>query len=406
MPSRTSRKPLTSDLAARNAKPEERPYKLSAGGGLHLLVTPEGAKYWRLAYRFANKQKTLALGVYPAVTLSAAREARDAAKRELAAERDPAAVKRQRKREAVTAVENTFRAVALEWHEKWRGGRSEYYAGQIIRRLELDIFPTIGNRPIAEIDAPEILDLLRKVEKRGCHETARRLRQLIGTIFRFAIVTRRAKHDPSADLKGALESNGGPKRHHAMPVKELPGFLRSLDSYDGDRRTALALKLVTLTFLRATELRAGQWSEIEDLDGENPLWRVPAVRMKMKREHLVPLSPQAVAVLRELRSLPGAGDSQFLFPSPGKEGVMTGNTLLFALYRLGYHGRATVHGFRAVASTILNESGLFAPDWIERQLAHVERNDVRRAYNAAEHLVDRRRMMNWWGDHLESLAAK
>lgn len=399
------RKPVTSDLAARNAKPEPKSYKLSAGGGLHLLVTPEGAKYWRLAYRFGGKQKTLALGVYPTVTLSAAREAREDAKRELAAGRDPSAVKRQRKAATVTELENTFRSVALEWHEKWRGGRTEFYAGQILRRLELDIFPAIGNRPISEIDAPEILSLLRKVEKRGCHETARRLRQLIGMIFRYAIVTRRARHDPSADLKGALESNGGPKRHNAMPIKELPGFLRSLDHYDGDRRTALALKLTVLTFLRATELRAGHWSEIEDLDGAAPLWRVPAVRMKMKREHLVPLSPQAVAVLNELRSLPGADGSAFMFPSPGKEGVMTGNTLLFALYRLGFHGRATVHGFRSVASTVLNESGLFAPDWIERQLAHVEKNDVRRAYNAAEYLSDRRKMMNWWGEYVESLIA-
>ncbi|MBI5128936.1 MAG: integrase arm-type DNA-binding domain-containing protein [Rhodopseudomonas palustris] len=401
---RHPRKPLTSATACDAAKPEAKPYKRSAGGGLHLLVNPDGSKYWRLAYRFAGRQKTLAFGVYPTVGLSDARAARDAAKRDLASGRDPSAVKRQRKREARVAAENTFEAVALEWHEKWKRGRSEFYAGQIVRRLELDVFPQIGRLAIADIEAPEILDLLRRVEGRGRHETARRLRQLIGMIFRFAIVTGRAKRDPSADLKGALESPDRPKRHHAMPRKDLPGFLRSLDDYDGEMRTRLALKLVVLTFLRATELRAGRWDEIEDLDGPIPLWRVPAARMKMRRDHLVPLSSQAVAVLHDLRKLPGSSDTPFLFPSPGREGVMSGNTLLFALYRMGFHGRATVHGFRAVASTILNESNLFRSDWIERQLAHVEKNEIRAAYNAAEWLSDRRRMMDWWGDFIESQA--
>lgn len=401
---RTPRKPLSSATACDAAKAEEKPYKRSAGGGLHLLVNPDGSKYWRLAYRWQGKQKTLAIGVYPTVGLADARAARDAAKRDLASGRDPSAVKRQRKREARVAAENTFEALAMEWHAKWKRGRSEYYAGQIVRRLELDVFPQIGRLAIADIEAPEILDLLRRVEARGRHETARRLRQLIGMIFRFAIATGRAKRDPSADLKGALESSDRPKRHNAMPRKEMPGFLRALDDYDGEIRTRLALKLVVLTFLRATELRAGRWDEIEDLDGPNPQWRVPAARMKMKREHLVPLSTQAVAVLRELRGLPGADQSPFLFPSPGKEGVMSGNTLLFALYRMGYHGRATVHGFRAVASTILNESNRFRSDWIERQLAHVEKNEIRAAYNAAEWLPDRRRMMDWWGSFIESQA--
>jgi integrase len=208
--------------------------------------------------------------------------------------------------------------------------------------------------------------------------------------------------DPSIDLKDALRATGEPKRHRAMPLSEMPIFLKQLERYNGDRQTRLALKLVTLTFLRTTELRGGRWSEIESLDENSALWRIPAERMKMRLEHLVPLSRQAVAVMRELRTL--SGNSPYIFPSPGKDGYMSSNTMLYALYRMGYHGRATTHGFRAVASTILNESNLFNRDWIERQLAHVERNEVRRAYNAAEWMPDRRRMMQWWADHMTSVA--
>jgi integrase len=393
--------PLT-DVKCRNSKGQIRPYKLSDGGGLYLLVNPEGARYWRLAYRWLGKQRTLALGIYPSVGLMEARAGRDDAKRSLAANVDPSAIKRERKRAAKIASGNTFEIVALEWHENWKGARTPYYAGQILRRLNADVFPAIGLRPIAELESPELLDLLRKVERRGAHETARRLKQLLGQIFRFAIVTSRAKRDPSADLKDALRATGQPQRHRAMPLTELPTFLQKLDAYGGEPQTRLALKLVTLTFLRTTELRAGKWSEIENIDENSAQWRVPAERMKMRLEHLVPLSRQSVAVLRELRAL--SGGSPNIFPSPGKEGCMSSNTMLYALYRMGYHGRATTHGFRGVASTILNESNLFNRDWIERQLAHVERNEVRRAYNAAEWMPDRRRMMEWWADHVTAMA--
>jgi integrase len=392
--------PLT-DVKCRNSKGQVRPYKLSDGGGLYLLVNPDGARYWRLAYRWHGKQRTLAIGVYPTVGLLEARAARDEAKRSLASNVDPSQVKRERKRAAKVATGNTFEAVAREWHDNWKGGRTEFYAAQILRRLEADVFPAIGRRPIAELEPPELLDMLRKVEKRGVHETARRLKQLVGQIFRFAVVTSRAKRDPSADLKDALRSAGEPQRHRAMPILELPKFLQQLETYGGEQQTKLALKLVTLTFLRTTELRAGKWRELENLDENSAQWRVPAERMKMRLEHLVPLSRQAVAVLRALRSL--AGNSPNIFPSPGKEGCMSSNTMLYALYRMGYHGRATTHGFRGVASTILNESNLFNRDWIERQLAHVERNEVRRAYNAAEWMPDRRRMMQWWADHISNL---
>ena len=391
------------DAKCRNAKGKTRAYKLSDGGGLHLLVNADGAKYWRLAYRWHGKQRTLSLGVYPAVALTEARAARVDAKRSLAANLDPSMVKRERKRAAKVAAGNSFEAVAREWHENWKTPRSPYYAAQIFRRLEADVFPSIGRRPIAEIGSPELLDMLRKVEKRGVHETARRLKQLVGQIFRFAIVTGRAKRDPSYDLKDALRATGEPQHHKAMPLLELPSFLQRLDTYSGEQQTKLALKLVTLTFLRTTELRAGKWRELENLDDEgSALWRIPAERMKMRLEHLVPLSRQAVAVLRQLRAL--SGNSPNFFPSPGKGGCMSSNTMLYALYRMGYHGRATTHGFRAVASTILNESNLFNRDWIERQLAHVERNEVRRAYNAAEWMPDRRRMMQWWADHITTLS--
>jgi integrase len=391
-------------VKCRNAKVKIKPHKLSDGGGLHLLVNADGAKYWRLAYRWHGKQRTLALGVYPAVGLVEARAARDDAKRSLAANVDPSAVKRERKREARVATGNTFEAVAREWHDNWKGARTRYYADQILRRLQADLFPAIGRRPIAELEPPELLDLLRKVEKRGANEMARRLKQLIGQIYRFAIVTGRAKRDPSADLKDALRATGEPQHHRAMPLLELPKFLQKLETYNGEQQTKLALKLVTLTFLRTTELRAGKWNELENLDENSAQWRVPADRMKMRLEHLVPLSRQAVAVLRELRAL--SGSSPNIFPSPGKEGCISGNTMLYALYRMGYHGRATTHGFRGVASTILNESNLFNRDWIERQLAHVERNEVRRAYNAAEWMPDRRRMMQWWADYITAIVPK
>ncbi len=391
------------DTRIRNAKPATKPYKLSDGGGMYMLVTPDGAQYWRMDYRFASKRRTLALGVYPTVTLASARARRDAARALLANDIDPSAEKKANKRAAKIASENTFEAIAREWITNQRGRLAPRYCALLLARLEGDIFPQLGSRPIAEIDAPELLDVLRKVESRGVIETARRLRQTCGQVFRYAIATSRAKYDPSADLRGALRSPSRTRGHKAMSLSEVPNFLSALAAYDGDLRTRLALRFMVLTFARTTELRAARWSEFENLDGDEPLWRVPAERMKMKREHLVPLAQQAVAVLRELRKLPGADASPFLFPSPSREGCMSNNTMLYALYRLGYHSRATVHGFRAMASTALNEMG-FRPDVIERQLAHEEQNSVRAAYNRAEYLIERRAMMNHWADHLDALA--
>jgi integrase len=390
------------DTRIRNAKPKAQAYKLGDGGAMYLLVMPDGARYWRLDYRFAGKRRTLALGVYPTVTLSNARIRREEARSLLAQDIDPSAAKKTTKRAAKLASENTFDAVAREWIANQRNRLAPRYRALLLARLEADIFPQIGSRPIADVDAPELLEALRKVEKRGVIETARRLRQSCGQVFRYAIVTGRAKNDPSAALRGALSSPGRPRGHKAMPLGEVPNFLNALGAYDGDVRTRLGLRLMVLTFARTTELRAARWSEFEKLESDEPMWRIPADRTKMKREHIVPLAPQAVAVLQELRALPGSEANPLLFPSPSHEGYMSNNTMLYALYRMGYHGRATVHGFRAMASTALNEMG-FRPDVIERQLAHQEQNAVRAAYNRAEYLSERRAMMNHWADHLHAI---
>jgi integrase len=391
------------DTRIRNAKAEAQAYKLSDGGGMYLLVTPNGARYWRLDYRFAGKRRTLALGIYPTVTLSHARSRREDARALLNKDIDPNVAKRATKRAARLANDNTFEAIAREWLENQRKRLAARYLALLLARLEADVFPQIGSRPIAAIDAPELLEILRKVEGRGVIETALRLRQLCGQVFRYAIVTGRAQRDPSADLRGALKSPGRPHGHKAMSLDEVPIFIHALGTYDGDPRTRFALRLMILTFARTTELRAARWSEFENLQGSDPLWRITAERTKMKREHTVPLSPQSLAVLRELRGLPGSDASPFLFPSASREGCMSNNTMLYALYRLGYHSRATVHGFRAMASTALNEMG-YRPDVIERQLAHQEKNAVRAAYNRAEYLSERRAMMNHWADYLDALA--
>ena len=391
---------LASDSGCRNAKGNTRPYKLTVGEGLYLLVNPDGRKYWRMAYRWRGKQRTLALGVYPSVGLADAKAARDSARTELARDVDPSTEKRSRARKSAEAAAETFEVRARAWFEKYRKGLNEKYSAQVLRRLEADVFPHIGRRPIHEIEAPEILVALRRVEKRGAGESARRLRQLVSQIFRFAIAEgEHVKRDPSTDLKGALE-RVVTEHHKKMPLAELPVFLKAIEHYDGDRRTALGLRLIVLTLLRTSELRAARWLEFEGLDGPIPIWRVPPERMKKRREHLVPLSRQSLQVLCELKPL--SKHSEFVFPSPSTEGCMSNNTLLYALYRLGYHGRATTHGFRGVASTVLHEAG-FNSDWIELQLAHVDRDRTRSSYNAAQYLLDRRRMLQWWADHLDEI---
>jgi integrase len=354
--------PLT-DIVCRNRKVSGKAQKLSDAEGLYLFVSPSGGKLWRMDYRFVGKRKTLSFGPYPLVSLVEARGKRDLAKKVLLEGADPGLVRKARQLAAKLSGENSFENVAREWLENQRESWTEKYAGHVQTRLEADVFSAFGQRPIADIEALEVLEALRKVEKRGALDIAKRLRQTCGQIFRYAVITGRAKRDPSADLKGALKAGGRPKHHKAMLREDLPAFLRALQIYDGDVRTKLALQLIVLTFVRTSELRLSRWSEFEDLHGPAPIWRIPAERMKMRSEHLVPLSSEAVTVLNALR--PFSGNSGALFPSKGIGGAMSNNTMLFALYRMGYHGRATVHGFRGLASTCLNEAG-FPSDWIER----------------------------------------
>ena len=389
-----------SDAKVRNSKPKIKPYKISDGEGMFLLITPSGSKYWRLKYFFAGREKLLALGVYPEISLSDARERRIQARKTLAAGGDPGEVKKASKRQVVLNVENSFELVAREWFEKRRKEWAANTVKTILNRLENDIFPKLGKRPVAEITAPEVLSMLRAIEGRGALDMAKRAMQTSGQVFMYAIATGRAIRNPVPDLKGALET--APSKHRAyLKAAELPEFLEKLETYDGHPETKLALRLLMLTFVRTIELRAAEWQEVDLKRAE---WRIPASRMKMKEEHIVPLSSQAVAVLEQLKKY--TGNRQHLFPNQQKTlGFMSENTILYALYRMGYHSRATGHGFRATASTILNEHG-FMPDVIERQLAHGERNKVRAAYNHAQYLPERRKMMQWWADYLDRVGVK
>ena len=389
-----------SDAKIRNAKPQTKPYKISDGEGMFLLVTPTGGKYWRFKYLFAGREKLLALGVYPEVSLGEARERRAQARKTLAAGTDPGEAKQAAKREAKLKCENSFEAVAREWFEQRKHEWAASSARTMKIRLDRYLVPKLGHRPIADITAPEILSMLRGIEGKGVLDTAKRVMQACGQIFMYAIATGRAERNPVPDLRGALKAPV--TKHHAyLKAAELPDFLEKLVGYDGALQTRLALKFLMLTFVRTNELRAAEWTE---LDFDKAEWRIPAERMKMKELHIVPLSAQAVAVLRELQQ--HTGTRKYVFPNQHNlQTFMSENTMLYALYRMGYHSRTTGHGFRSTASTILNENG-FVPDVIERQLAHGERNKVRAAYNHAQYLPERRKMMQWWADYLDDIARK
>jgi integrase len=396
---------MLTDVSCRRAKPREKPYKLFDTGGLYLLVSPggtrkpEGLKHWRLKYRHARKEKLLALGVYPQVTLAEARADRDDAKRLLKQGTDPVLFRKQQRRTAEVAAANTFEIVARQWHEKQKNQWVAHHAQSVIESLETNIFADLGGQPIREVTAPDLLATMRKVEKRGALDVAQRVLQRCSAVFRYGIASGLCVHNPAADLRGALKAPN-PKNHAALSAADLPEYLEKLAAYDGRPETKHALRMLLLTFVRTGELRGAEWTEF---DTEAAEWRVPAARMKMKVEHIVPLSRQALAILEALR--PITGHSRYLFPNVAKPATcMSENTMLYALYRMGYHSRATGHGFRTTASTILNEQG-FPADAIERQLAHGEKNKVRAAYNKAEYLPTRRKMMQAWADYLDGIAA-
>jgi integrase len=388
------------DAKARNARPRTKPYKIADGEGLFLLVTPSGAKYWRLKYFFAGKEKLLALGVYPDITLADARDRRAQARKLLAAGNDPGQAKKEVKRLATLRSANAYETVAREWFEKRMHEWAPSSIKTMLNRLEQHILPKLGPRPIADITPPEVLAMARVVETKGALETARRVMQMCGQIFMYAIATGRAERNPVPDLRGALKVPVV-KHHSYLKASDLPEYLKRLEAYDGSVRTKLALHLLLLTFVRTKELRGARWTEI---DWDKAEWRIPAERMKMRQLHIVPLSRQAITVLRELQKY--SGNREYLFPNEHNPAtVMSENTMLYALYRMGYHSRTTGHGFRSTASTILNEHD-FRADVIERQLAHCERNTVRAAYNHAQYLPERRKMMQWWADYLDELTAK
>lgn len=389
------------EIGIKSAKPGDGIRKLSDGDGLVLLVYPNGSKYWAFRYRYLGKEKTLSLGIYPAVGLAEARSKLSDARKLLSGGQDPSEARKAVKREAMISAGNDFETVAREWIAAKSPAWTPRYAEFVLRRLEQDIFPKLGPRPIKDITAPELLSVVRLIEKRGALELAHRILQCCGQVFMYGIATGRAERNPASDLKGALKSYVQKPYGHLKSV-ELPEFLQKLSAYDGHPQTRIAVTLLMLTFVRTTELRGATWEEL-DLDGGE--WRIPAERMKMRRDHIVPLSRQAVAAFRKLHRL--NGQWKYVFPNVRKPlKHMSENAVLYALYRMGYHNRTTGHGFRHTASTILNESGLFSPDAIERQLAHVQGNKVRAAYNHAQYLPERRKMMQWWADYLDQMAVK
>jgi len=379
------------------AKPKDKPYKMADGGGLYLLVKTNGSRYWRLKYRIDGKEKLLALGVYPDVSLADARAKRDEARKGIAGGIDPLEVKKEQKVEREAQVKNTFQEIALEWHnmkvKKWSAG----YASDILEAFNKDVFPFIGQRPVADIKPLELLNVLKKVEDRGATEKAKKVRQRCGEVFRYAIVTGRAEYNPAPDLTSAMQ--GHESTHYPfLTTEELPTFFKALAGYSGSELMVLAARLLIITGLRTGELRGALWSEI---DTKKALWEISAERMKMRRPHIIPLSIQALAIIEQIRAM--TGQFPLLFPGrndPSK--TMSEASINQVFKRIGYTGRVTGHGFRHTMSTVLYEQG-YNTAWIETQLAHVDKNAIRGTYNHAQYLDGRREMLQWYADYMDSL---
>lgn len=390
--------PLT-DTKIRNAKPTDKVQKLFDGGGLYLEVARSGGKWWRLKYRYGGKEKRLSLGVYPEISLRDARERRDDAKKLLANDIDPSEARRAKKAAKVEQSLNSFESVAREWHNKYLPTWTEKHADTIIRRLELNIFPWLGNKPISDINAPQLLQAIRRIEERGALETAHRVLSCCGQVFRYAIATGRAERDPSGDLRGALPPVKS-KKHFAAVTEpdQIAAVLRAIDGYEGTLTVRCALRLAPLVFVRPGELRKAEWADI-DLDAAE--WRY--IVTKTDTPHIVPLARQSVAILREMKPL--TGQSRYVFPSARSTSrPMSDNAILAAMRRMGIgKDEMSGHGFRAMARTILDEILGFRPDYIEHQLAHAVRDPNGRAYNRTAHLPERRQMMQDWADYLEQL---
>ncbi|MGL4767204.1 MAG: tyrosine-type recombinase/integrase [Formosimonas sp.] len=380
-------------------KGEKTTANIADGGGLTLQRQPSGTWTWFYRYRFGAKASRLSLGAYPNVTLAQAREAHRQAKELLTQGIDPSQERKEAKLIQAHAVENNFKAAALAWWNHWRIGRNEQYAKQTLRRLEANVLPLLGTRSMESITTPMLVLMVKDIAKRGAYDMAKRALETSGQIFRYAVQHGICTNNPAASLK---PSDVIPKRkvqnQTRIPLKDLPQLLRDIDAYDGHVLTRTAIQLIALTFVRTKELIEAQWSEIDFMAN---LWRIPAERMKMDTPHIVPLSRQAMALLLELRKITGA--SPYLFPNQGGRGgnpCMSNNTVLFALYRMGYKSRMTGHGFRGVASTALNEQQ-YSKVHIELQLAHLAGNATERAYNHAQHMPERIKMMQAWADFLD-----
>ncbi|HOO50444.1 MAG TPA: integrase arm-type DNA-binding domain-containing protein [Alphaproteobacteria bacterium] len=388
-----------SDMKVQKAKSKDKPVTLFDGGGLFLMVTPTGGKLWRFKYRFDGKEKKLAFGSYPEISLLDARKRRDEARSQIAHGIDPGAVRKAQKQAKIEETE-TFEIIAREWQEKFKSKWQEEYADKIMRRMELNVFPLIGLRPIKNIKAPELLAVLRRVESRDALELAHRIRNLCDQIFRYAVATGRTERNPAADLKGALIPVKEKHRAAITDPKRVGELLRAIDSYQGTFVVQCALKFAPLVFVRPGELRHAEWSEI---NFENAEWNIPASKMKMKEAHLVPLSRQAIEILRKLHTLTGTG--RYVFPSErSSQRPMSENAILVALRIMGYpKEEMSGHGFRAMARTILDEVLQIRPDFIEHQLAHAVRDPNGRAYNRTAHINERRKMMQKWADYLDDI---
>jgi len=391
---------MLTDKTIKSLAPGEKTTRHFDAGGLYLEVAPSGGKWWRLKFRYGGKEKRLSFGTYPVISLREARERRDDAKKMLANGIDPSAARKEEKAESRAAGE-TFEVISREWHGSFLKGLTARSAGEILHRLERDVFPWVGHKPIRDVTAPDLLAVVRRIESRGAPETARRVLQYLSRIGRFAVATGRAERDAAADLRGALPPAN--KKHFSTLTdpKDIAGLLRAIDAYQGSFIVLCALKLAPMVFVRPGELRKAEWTEFNLDDAE---WRIPAERMKMRELHIVPLAKQCVVILKELHPLTGNG--KYLFPSVRSVArPISENTLNGALRRLGYtKEEICAHGFRSMASTLLNEQG-WNRDAIEKQLSHGERDAIRASYNFAQYLPERRKMMQGWADFLEGLKA-
>ncbi len=390
---------MLTDTLVKTAKAKLSPYKLTDGDGLHIKIYPNKSKLWQLRYRLDGKQKTASLGKYPDVSLAGARQKRKDIREGLDKGIDPVEAKRLEKRDRLLATEHSFQKVAREWLAWWSPSKSPRHVGYVTRRLEQDVFPAIGKKPISDIQSPDLVLMVKAIEKRGALDIAKRAYQTTGQIFRYGVAHGLIVRNPASDVKPSdILSSRKIQNYARISAKELPELQRHIEGYAGSPVTRLATKLMLLTFVRTQELIGATWDEIDEKAGE---WRIPEERMKMNTPHIVPLSRQALQVLQTLHTV--SGHREYLFPgerSPKKP--MSNNTILKALERMGYKGRMTGHGFRGIASTVLHEQG-FEHQHIELQLAHQERNKVSASYNHAKYLKQRKMMMQWWANYLDEI---